>query len=87
MTPATARRVTQKIEIEMLVKRGVDGVGTGDQQQRIAVGRRLHHRLGGDVGAGARPVIDDELLAELFGQPFGRQPRHGVGGAARREAA
>ena len=81
------RRVAQKIEIEMLIKRGVDGVRTGHQQQRVTVGRRLHHRLGGDVGAGAWPVVDDELLAELFGQPFRRQPRHGVGGAARRKAA
>ena len=81
------RRVAQKIEIEMLIKRGVDGVRTGNQKQRVTVGRRLHHHLGGEVGAGAGPIIDDELLAELFGQPFRRQPRHGIGGAARRKAA
>ena len=80
-------RVTQEIEIEMLIKRGVDGVCAGDQKQRVAVCRRLHHRLGRDVGAGARPIIDDELLAEPLRQPFRRQPRHGVGGAAGRKTA
>ena len=81
------RRVAQKIEIEMLIERGIDGVCTGDQKQRVAVGRRLHRRLGRDVGAGAGPIIDDELLAEPLRQPFRRQPRHGVGGTAGRKAA
>ena len=45
------------------------------EQQRVAVGRRLGDRFGADIVAGAGLVLDDELLAELFGQPLPDQPR------------
>jgi hypothetical protein len=38
------------------------------QEKRIAIGRRRNHGFGADVAAGARPVLDNELLAELVGQ-------------------
>jgi hypothetical protein len=50
----------------------------------MPVRRRIHHRLGGDIGGGARPVLDDEGLAETLGQPLSDQPRHYVGSAAGR---
>src|SRR5262249_35249455 len=53
---------------------------------RVAIGRRFHHRLHGDIAARARPVIDDELLAEALRQPLADQPRIDVVRAARREA-
>ena len=57
------RDVTNEVELEVLVERVVGGVGKTGLEQRITVGWRLHHRLGGNVGAGAGPVLDDELLA------------------------
>ena len=35
-----------------------------DQQQRVAVLRRVRHRLGGDHAAGAGAVVDDDLPAQ-----------------------
>ena len=43
-----------------------------DQQQRIAIRRRMHDRFGGDVVAGTGPVLDDERLAETLRQPLSR---------------
>ena len=53
-----------------------------DQQQRVAVRRRAHDRLGADIAAGARPVLDDEWLAEPLRQPLADQARDDVGAAA-----
>ena len=47
-----------------LVKRRIDRMRDGDDQQRVAVGRRLRHQFGADDAAGAGLVLDDELLAE-----------------------
>jgi hypothetical protein len=44
----------------------IDRVGRTDDEQRIAVRGRTHGRLDGDIAAGPRPVVDDELLAESF---------------------
>ncbi len=42
----------------------------------------VHHGLGGDVATGPGPVLNDELLAEPFGQPLRQQARCDVGRAA-----
>src|SRR5262249_19803389 len=62
--------------------RGIDRGHRRDHEQRVAVGGCLHDRLGGDVAAGARPILDDELLAETLRKPLPDQPRDNVGGAA-----
>ena len=54
--------------------------------QRVAVGRRLQHELGGEVARAARLVLDHDRLAELFAEPVSDEPRHDVGGSARRVA-
>src|SRR3954454_2153892 len=72
------RDVTEEIETEFLVQRRIDGVWRTNQEQRVAVGRRVHDRLGGDVAAGAQPVFDDEWLAEPLRQPLTDQPRQDV---------
>ena len=82
MMPATGAMSRHEIEIELVVERGVDGVGRRDQKQRVAVGRRAHDRLGGDIGAAARPVFDDDRLAEPLRQPLPHQPRRDVRRAA-----
>ena len=75
-----------EIERQLVVKRGVDRVRRRDQQQRVAVRRGAQHGLGRDIGAAARPVFDDEGLAELFRQPLPHQARREVRRAARRIA-
>ena len=76
------RDVADEIEIELVVKRRIDRVRRTDQEQRVAVRRRAHDRLGGDVAAGARPVLDDEWLAEPLRQPLTDQAREDVVRAA-----
>jgi len=58
------RSVAYEIEIELIVKRDGDRVCRNDQKERIAVGGRTYDRLGADVACGARPVLNDEWLAE-----------------------
>ena len=55
-------------------------------QQRVAVGRRLGDRLGGDVAARARLVLDDHALLERRRHRHRDRTRDRVGGAARRRA-
>jgi len=63
-TPAIGANVTDEIEIELVVERRVGRVERTDQEKRVAVGRGTHDRLGTDVAAATRPVIDNKLLAE-----------------------
>ena len=76
------RDVADEIEIELVVERRVDRVRRTDQEERVAVRRRTHDRLGGDIAAGARPVLDDEWLAEPLRQPLTHQAREDVVRAA-----
>ena len=59
----------------------------GDHQQRVAVGRRLGDEVPADRAAGARLVLDDELLAERSDSFWPRMRASDVGEAAGREAA
>ena len=74
--------VMDETEFELFIERGVDGVGKADQKQRVAVGGSVQYGLGGDIAARARPVLDDELLAEPLRQPL----RHKTGGDVGRAA-
>src|SRR5262249_52423627 len=49
---------------------------------RIAVRCRTRDRFGSDIATGARPVLDDELLAEAFRQPLAHQTCEDVSRAA-----
>ena len=80
------RHVLAEVEIQILIERRVDGVGRDGDQQRVAVRRRLGGHFGGDIARGARPIVDDELLAEVLGQPLAHQPPGDVGPDAGREA-
>ena len=81
--PATGV-VSPEIEGELLVERGV--VVLADAQTRmVCVGRRLI-RFGRDVAAGARLVLDHELLTETLGEMRSDQPRQNVGRSAGRKA-
>src|SRR6516164_5960270 len=50
------------------------------------IGGRVHHVLGRDIGAGARTVLDDDMLAETLGKPCAKDARYDVGPATGREA-
>ena len=67
------RDVADEVETELVVKCRVDRVHRSYQEERVAVRSRTHNRLGTDVGAGARPVLDDEWLAEPSRQPLADQ--------------
>ena len=51
-------------EIELVVECRVDRVRSADMEEGVAVRRRLHDRLGGDIARSTRPVLDDEWLAK-----------------------
>jgi hypothetical protein len=72
------RDVANEIEIELLVQRGVDCIRRSGQEERIAVRRRARDRLGGDVAAGAWPVLNNELLTEPLREPLSYQTRDDV---------
>ena len=80
------RNVPNEIEIEVRVERGVDGVCRRCPKQRVAIRRRLHNDFGADIAAGARPVLNDELLAEPLRQSLTDQARDNVRPDARRKA-
>src|SRR5215472_4566327 len=70
------------MEIEFVKKRYVERVRRMDEEERIAIRGRTHDRLRGDITAGARPVLDDELLAEPLREPLADQASDDVGAAA-----
>src|SRR5262245_16579930 len=80
------RSVLDEIEIELIVKHVGDPVSGNDQKQRMAVGGRTRHYLGGDLPLRARSILDDEWLAETLRQPLTNQAREDVGWTAGREA-
>src|SRR5262245_31343177 len=71
--------VTEKNEIEFFVEGRVDRVRRSCDEERIAVRRRAHDRLGADIVAATRAVFDDELLAEPLREPWSDKPRDNVG--------
>src|SRR5262249_13935406 len=80
------RSVLDEIEIELIVKHVGDPVSGNDQKQRMAVGGRTRHYLGGDLPLRARSILDDEWLAETLRQPLTNQAREDVGWTAGRKA-
>ena len=74
--------ILDEVELERVVKRPIDGVGLRDPNKRVAVRRRLHDCLGGDIGAGARPIFDDELLAKPLRKPLSDQSGGDIGRSA-----
>ena len=70
------REIVLRIVAQIPIKGGPDADRTvGPKQNRIAVRRRMRHRLGADMAAGARAIVHHHLLAELA--------RHGGGHCAR----
>jgi hypothetical protein len=78
--------VADEIEFEIFVERSVDRVRRSDTEERVAVRGRAHDRLGRDSAAGARPVLDDDLLTEPLRQPLTDQADGNVRPATGRKA-
>lgn len=62
---ASRPNVILEIEIERIVERYIDRVCLGDPEQGVTVGRGVHDRLGGDIGARAGAIFHYELLTKL----------------------
>jgi len=58
--------VADEIEVERFEQGRVDRRSAAGDQERVAVRRRAHDRLGAEIGAGARTVLDEKLLAEML---------------------
>jgi len=76
--------VAQHANVQLFVERHVDGMRRGDQQHRVAIGRRTRDRLQGEIAAAAGAVFDDDGLAEPLRQRLSNQPRDDIGCSAGR---
>jgi len=80
------REILDAIVRELAVQARVDRMRGGIAEvQRVAVGGRPGDDLGGDRGAGAGAVVDDDLLAEILRQPGTEGSREHVGDSPGRE--
>jgi hypothetical protein len=62
--------VSVQIEAKLVVERRVDCVRRNDREERIAIWGCTHDRFSSQVSAGARPVLDDELLTKPLREPL-----------------
>src|SRR5262245_44734782 len=77
------RDIADEIEVELLIKRRIDGVVRCGKEEGIAIWGSADDRLGAEIGASAGPVFDDEWLAEPLRQPLADHARNDVSRAAR----
>jgi hypothetical protein len=70
---ATGAMSRMKLKIELFIERRIDRVCPTDEEERVTIRRRTHHHLRRDIGACARPVLNDELLAKPFREPLANQ--------------
>ena len=84
MMPATGA-MSHKIEVELIKESCVDCCRWVENEERVTVRCSTHDSLGADIGAPARPVLDDELQAEPLRQPLANSTRRDVGRTTSRE--
>src|SRR5262249_12596601 len=65
-------------EIELVVKRSVGRVADTALEKRVSVGGRTYNRLGTDIVASTRSVLDDEWPTKAFRQPLTHYARNSV---------
>jgi hypothetical protein len=70
--------IANEIELEIVVEGRVDRIICTGYEKRITVGQSAYDRLGADIAAKARPVLDDEGLSEPLRQPLTDQTRGDV---------
>jgi hypothetical protein len=76
------RDVTNEDVTEPLIKRLVNGIIRPDREQGVTVRRCTHDSLSANGASSARPVLDDERLAEPVRQPVPDQAGDDVGRTA-----
>ena len=80
------RKAGDRVIAEVLVERGADGErARACEQQRVAIGLGRRDELRREGAAGARPVLDDDRLAEPGRQMLRDEACHHVDRPARRE--
>jgi hypothetical protein len=72
---------TQSAAPELFVERHIDCVSGTNQEKRVAIRRHACDRLGGDIGGGARSVLDDEWVPDPLREPLPDEARDDVGTA------
>ena len=83
MTQATGAISRSKGEVKVLVELRVDRWRRVDHEECVAIGGRFYDCLGGNIGASAWPVLDDEWLPEAFREPLPDQSRDNFRSTAR----
>jgi hypothetical protein len=73
------------VERDLLEHRRVDDEIVDGDQDRIAVGRHPCRLRRADIARRAGDVLNQEIAAEVFGQPLGDEAGREVGRAAGRE--
>ncbi len=76
-------KILDRIILQVGDRGGRDDMGGGMGQQRVAVGIRPGHRARGDRAACARPVFDNDRLAELRRHLLENNSWNDVGRASR----
>jgi hypothetical protein len=79
------RKTFHRVVCEVRIQRRIDRQRAGRRQQRIAVRRALGHRFVADIRVRAGPVVDDHLLAHVFGELLRDRARQHVAGTAGRK--
>ena len=80
------RKIFERVIGELTVEEWIHHQRAVDRhQQGVAVGRRLRDCLGADDGVSPRPIIDDDLLAQLFTHFLADEPTEKISRSAWRK--
>jgi hypothetical protein len=71
--------IAQVIELEIVIERRVPGIVRTTEKKRVAVRRRSRDEFGCEAAAGARSVLDKELLTYPLREPLADEARIKVG--------
>src|SRR5262249_47194739 len=59
--PSDWRDIADEIVVELVVECRIHRVPCANNEQRVTVGRGTHDRLGADIAAAPRPVVDNKI--------------------------
>jgi len=72
------RKIRDRVVAQLAIEARVRGDGAGVEQDGVSVGIGLRHVFGAEVVAGARPVLDEHLLAPHRRELVGKYARDGI---------
>ncbi|MNC86111.1 hypothetical protein D3C83_17440 [compost metagenome] len=76
------RKIADQVVPQFLIQGRIDRMRGCHHEKRIAIRRRFCGELRTDVGAGAGPVVDDDLLAQALAQAVSDGAAQRVGAAS-----